>query len=507
MQRAAAAYGLDRRTASIAAVVVVGAIMSILDTTIVNIALETLSRDLAATLSDVQWVATGYLLALAIVIPLTGWASERFGARRVWLTSVALFVGGSVLCGFAWSLESLILFRVLQGFGGGMIMPVGMIVLAQAAGPQRMGRIMSIVGVPMLLAPVFGPALGGLIVDNLSWRWIFFVNVPIGALGLVLGTRLLPTDRGAASRGEAHPRLDARGLALLSPGLGLVVFGLTETSTQGGLGATAAWLPLVAGLALIGAFVAHARRLHDALIDVRLFANRAFASAAGTTFLVAAALFGSLILLPLFFQVARGESALSAGLLQMPQGIGVALAMPFTGLLTDRIGGGKVVLAGLGLLAVATVPLGLLSAGTSLPTIDAILFVRGLGVGATMMPAMAAAYAALDRAAVPRATSALNVIQRIGGSIGTALLAVILQGQIASRLPGAGTGGLEKVRDVSPAVRARAAEPLAAAFGATFWWALGLTLLAALPALVLARQPGPARVDAPPGRPAVLAVD
>src|SRR5947209_4854646 len=267
MRRHVANMGLDRNVAAIAAVVVIGAIMSILDTTIVNIALRTLSRDLHASLDSVQWVATGYLLSLALVIPLTGWASERFGARRVWLVSVALFTAGSVLCGFAWSLGSLVFFRVLQGIGGGMIMPVGMILLAQAAGPQRIGRVMSVIGVPMIMAPVLGPALGGLIVDNLSWRWIFFVNVPIGILGVVMGRRLLP--RGAA---KADPgRLDIRGLALLSPGLALVVFGLSEVATKGGITATEAWLPIVVGIVLVVAFARHALRASNPLIDVRLF--------------------------------------------------------------------------------------------------------------------------------------------------------------------------------------------------------------------------------------------
>src|SRR5690242_17689629 len=273
--------GLERHVFTIAIVVVVGAIMSILDTTIVNIALESLSRDLHASLSGVQWVATGYLLALALVIPLTGWAAERFGARRVWLTSVTLFVIGSMLCGFSWSLDSLIFFRVLQGIGGGMIMPVGMILMAQTAGPQRIGRVMSVIGVPMIMAPVLGPALGGLIVDNLSWRWIFFVNLPIGIVGLVLGRRLLP--KGAA---KVDPgRLDLGGLALLSPGLALVVFGLSEVATKGGLSATEAWLPIVAGLVLVAAFVRHALRAPNPLIDVRLFEDRALATAASTTFL------------------------------------------------------------------------------------------------------------------------------------------------------------------------------------------------------------------------------
>lgn len=212
MQKRANSLGLDSDLLLISAVVVIGAIMSILDTTIVNVALETLGRDLHSSLDDVQWVSTGYLLALAVVIPLTGWTSERFGPRRVWLTSVTLFVLGSVLCGLAWNLESLIAFRVLQGLGGGMVMPVGMILLTQAAGPARVGRTMSIIGVPMLLGPVIGPVLGGLIVDNTSWRWIFFVNVPVGIVALVMGARWLPRVNASENPG----RLDWRGLALLS---------------------------------------------------------------------------------------------------------------------------------------------------------------------------------------------------------------------------------------------------------------------------------------------------
>jgi EmrB/QacA subfamily drug resistance transporter len=357
-----------------------------------------------------------------------------------------------------------------------MIMPVGMIMLAQAAGPQRVGRLMSIVGVPMILAPVIGPALGGVIVDNASWRWIFFVNLPIGLIGMVMGWKLLPRAREAA---HAAGRLDWLGFVLLSPGLAALVFSLAEISTHGGLGSPIASVPLVGGLVLIAAFVMHALRIERPLIDVRLFRERAFSAASATTFLVAMALFGSLIVLPLFFQVARGESALDAGLLQAPQGLGVALAMPFTGVMTDRVGGGKVTLFGLILLSVATIPLAMLSPGTSLLSIGGVLFVRGVGVGATMMPAMAAAYAVLDHAAIPRATSALNVIQRVGGSIGTALLAVVLQNQL---------------------VGARTPAEVAHGFGHTFWWAIGLTALAALPALVLvrvtARVPAQSRVPA-----------
>src|SRR3954452_5598147 len=216
---------MDRALMRIASVVVLGTIMSILDTTIVNVAIETLGRDLGASRSAVQWVSTGSLLALATVIPLPGWSMERFGGRFMWMLSVALFLVGSVLCGLAWSTGSLIVFRVLQGFGGGMIMPVGQAILAQAAGPERMGRIMSVIGVPTLLGPILGPVIGGLIVDNFSWRWIFFVNVPAGLIALTLAWRILPRA-DLSRRGSAV--LDVRGLLLLSPGLACLVYGLSQ---------------------------------------------------------------------------------------------------------------------------------------------------------------------------------------------------------------------------------------------------------------------------------------
>jgi EmrB/QacA subfamily drug resistance transporter len=473
---------LGREVWIVAAVVVVGVIMSILDTTIVNVALETLSRELNAPLSTIQWVSTGYLLALATVIPLTGWMTERFGSKRIWMISVALFGIGSALCGLAWSAESLIFFRVLQGFGGGMIMPVGMALLAQTAGAHRVGRVMSVVGVPMLLGPILGPVIGGLIVDSASWRWIFYVNVPIAAAALVLAARLLKADAGRADAG----RLDWLGLGLLSPGLAGVVFGLSESESHGGFSDPLVWGPIVVGLVLVALFVRHAWRAERPLIDVRLFRDRVFAAASATTFLIGGALFGAMIILPLYYQVARGESALTAGLLMAPQGLGAAAAMPIAGKLTDRLGGGRVAVAGLLILTVGTIPFAFLKSDTSYTLLALLLVLRGLGIGSSMMPSMAAAYASLERAAVPRATSALNVVQRVGGSLGTALLAVILQGQIKDQLGGAGGAGGGTLERLPDNVRVRVAEPLADAFAATFWWAVGMSVLALVPAVVLA---------------------
>jgi EmrB/QacA subfamily drug resistance transporter len=484
---------LGREVWIVAAVVIVGVIMSILDTTIVNVALETLSRELHSPLSTIQWVSAGYLLALAMVIPLTGWLSERFGARRIWMVSVATFGIGSALCGLAWSAGSLIFFRVLQGFGGGMIMPVGMALLAQTAGPSRVGRVMSVVGVPMLLGPILGPVIGGLIVSNVSWRWIFYVNIPIVVLALFLAARLLDPDSGRADAG----RLDWLGFALVSPGLVGIVFGLSEIETQGGIGDPIAFGPIVAGLALVAAFAVHSFRAERPLIDVRLFRGACFSAAAVTTFLLGAALFGAMLVIPLYYQVARGTSALTAGLLMAPQGLGAAAVMPVAGALTDRIGGGRVALAGVLVMAVGTIPFVAVGASTPYALLAVFLVVRGVGLGGAMMPAMAAAYAMLRPSEVPRATSALNAIQRVGGSIGTALLAVVLQHQVTAAIPatGAAGGGLGAIAGAGGA----AAGPLAGAFADTFWWALGLCLVAAIPAAVLARAQRRAAAAQAPG--------
>jgi EmrB/QacA subfamily drug resistance transporter len=457
----------------IAVVVIVGAIMSILDTTIVNVALQTLREDLGASLATIQWVSTGYLLALSTVIPLTGWAAERFGPRRVWMTVVSAFVLTSALCGLAWSAEALIAFRVLQGLAGGMVMPVGMITLAQAAGPQHMGRTMSVVGVPMLLAPVLGPVLGGLIVDNLSWRWIFYVNVPIGLVGLTLAARLLPTGRALGASGDQPPVLDWRGLLMLSPGVAAIVFGLSEYGQHRTLAVAIAWVPMLIGVILVAAFVRHALRVRFPLVEVRLFESRGFAAAAATTFLVGAALFGSMILLPLYYQLARGESPLDSGLLIVPQGLAAAVAMNVSGRLTDRYGGGRVIPFGLFCLAAGTVPFAFAGAHTSYWLLALGLVFRGFGLGGSMMPAMAAAYATLERNQVPRATPMLNVLQRVGGSLGVATFTVILENGIQDR-------------------QAHGQDP-AGAFAHTYVWVVVATLVALVPALILRREEARAR--------------
>jgi EmrB/QacA subfamily drug resistance transporter len=476
---------LDRGLLAIATVVVLGTIMSILDTTIVNIAINHLSSDFDAPLPTIQWVATGYLLALATVIPLTGWAADRFGTKRLYMTSLVLFLAGSALSGMAWSAHSLIAFRVLQGLGGGMIMPAGMTILTQAAGPQRVGRVMSVVGAPMLIGPILGPVLGGWLVDDVSWRWIFYVNIPIGAVALVLASRILKPDKP-----QPRHKLDLLGLLLLSPGLAALVYGLAETGSQGGFEGAKAILPTLAGIALIAAFVWHALRATDPLIDVRLFSRRVPAVSGITMSLFAAAFFGAMLLLPLYYQVARGQSALDAGLLMIPQGVGAALMMPVGGRVVDRTGAARVVLPGLVFVLLGFGTFTQVGADTSYVLLGAASFVSGLGIGLAMMPTMAAAYQTLGHAEVSRATTAFNIVQRGFGALGVALMSVILASQLADRLPGAANAGqgLQAAQSIPPQARAALAPAVADAFGHTYTWAFALIVLAAIPALFLPRS-------------------
>jgi len=462
---AAATDRIESHVWKIAGVVILGMIMSILDTTIVNVALRTLGHDLHSSISQIQWVVTGYLLSLAAVIPVTGWAARRYGARRVYMVSLVLFTVGSGLCAVASTTTTLVLFRVLQGAGGGMIMPVGQLIMAQVAGPQRMGRVMGIVSMPAMLAPILGPVVGGAILQNLHWSWIFLVNLPVGVIAFVAAWRIIPhTESGRAGR------LDVLGLALLSTASSSLVYGLSQLGTNSNLGAAIVVWPIVAGLVLAAIFCWHALRVEHPLLDVRLYANRVFGAASLTTFGLGAALFGAMILVPLYYQEVRHESVIATGLLTGPQGLGMLFAMPLAGRLTQRFGGGRVAIVGVSILALSTIPLAFVGPSTSIVQISVVLLLRGVGIGFSFMPAMTAAFASLRPEQLSDATPQLNVLQRIGGAIGTAVLAVVLQ-RASGHAP-----SLAKLSD---------------AFDAAYWGSLGIAVASLIPCVVLLRAENP----------------
>ena len=495
---------LDRETMVVAAVVLLGAIMSILDTTVINVAIDRLAIDFNASLTTIQWVVTGYTLALASVIPLSGWAADRFGTKRIYLWSLALFMLGSALCAAAWSADSLIAFRVLQGFGGGMIMPAVITIMTRKAGPHRMGRVMGILGVPMLAAPILGPILGGWLVDDVSWRWIFLINIPIGIAAIVLAQIVLDRDEPQ----PAH-RLDWLGMALLSPGLTALIFGLAESSGSDGFAATESWLPIVVGAALITAFFWHSWRSEAPLIDIRTFTHTRAGAAAATFLLFAIAFFGSLLLIPLYYQTVRGASALEAGLLLVPQGLGAMITMPLAGRLTDRYGPNRLPAYGIPLIVIGIAPFAFVTATTSYVLLCGFGFVLGLGMGLSMMPTMTAAMQAVPAAAIARTSTAMNIIRQGGASIGTAVLSVLLSSAIAANLTGtipSGENGFEALHNLPPGAREKASEPLAEAFASTFVWGLVLLAIAFIPALAMAlgKWKAPAVTPSPEGARAVL---
>jgi EmrB/QacA subfamily drug resistance transporter len=461
---------IERHVWVISGVVILGMIMSILDTTIVNVALDRLSTDLHSSISEVQWVVTGYLLALGAVMPVTGWAARRWGAKRVYLVSLVLFTLGSVACGLSSSLVALVVFRILQGVGGGMIMPLAQLIMAQVAGPKRMGRVMGVVSMPAMLAPIFGPVIGGLILQNLHWSWIFFVNGPIGVLAFVLAWRMLPdTDSG-----EAGP-LDRVGLALLPAGAAIGIYGVSKLGTGAALGSAGVLIPIALGIVLSGLFVLHALRIERPLLDVRLYKNKVFAGASLTTFGLGAALFGAMILVPLYYQTVRGYNVIDTGLLNGPQGIGALVAMPIAGRLTERFGGGRIAIVGVLVLSLSTLPLAFVGAHTSVVLISLVLVVRGLSIGFSFMPAMTAAFSVMRPDQLSDATPQLNVVMRLGSAIGVAVLAVVLQ---------------------RASVHAHGAVGLGHAFAHTYWWGLGIAVLSLLPCLLLLRAERPAQTAA-----------
>jgi EmrB/QacA subfamily drug resistance transporter len=381
----------------------------------------------------------------------------------------------------------LILFRVFQGLGGGMLMPLGMTIMTRAAGPHRMGRLMAILGVPMLLGPILGPILGGWLIDNASWHWIFLINVPIGAVALIYAAFALPKDSP-----EPSESFDFLGMLLMSPGLALFLFGVSSIPSEGTASAPRVWVSMLVGAVLMVLFVFHSFRPEHPLLDLRLFKNRNLTVSIITMFLFAAAFFGGLLLVPTYFQEVRGESTLQAGLLVAPQGIGAMITMPIAGSQVDKRPIGRIVPFGLVFILIGMFGLTQLTATTPYPVIIAELFVMGLGMGATMMPLFTSALKTLKAHEVARGSTLLNITQQIASSVGVAIMSVLLTNHLqASKLAGPAMASLHipALADKIPAAAiAKGLEDAANAFADTYWVAWAMVLLTVVPAMFLPRK-------------------
>ncbi|RNI21716.1 MDR family MFS transporter [Flexivirga caeni] len=430
--------------------VLVGGLAVLFDTTIVAVGLHTLATELHTSVATIQWVSTGYLLALGVTIPIAGWAQRVFGSKRLWMIALTFFLIGSVLSSLSWNAGSLITFRVVQGVGGGIMLPLMSTLVMQAAGGRNIGKVMSVVSLPTAVGPVLGPVIGGLILEHLHWSWMFWVNVPFCVAGLVLSAIFLPKDGPVQS-----VRLDLAGLALMAPGLVGVLFGLSNSSKPGAFTRADVLVPLIAGLALLAGFAVRALRGRGpALVDVTLLKHWPLASSSALLFLSGITLYGAMLLLPLYFQQLRGTSVLQAGLLLIPQGIGTLVTRSISGRLSDTMGARWLAIAGFFIVLVGTVPFAFADQHTSEWWLMAALLVRGAGLGIVMVPLMALGFRGLSRQEVPDASIITRIAQQVGGSVGTAVLAAILTGAAAT---------------------ATSAGALSGAFRETFWWAIGFT--------------------------------
>jgi EmrB/QacA subfamily drug resistance transporter len=441
--------------------IIMGTFMVILDNTVVNVALPTLGRVLNSDLGLLQWVIAGYMLAQATVIPLSGWLSDRFGAKRVYLVSLVLFTAGSALCGLAINAEMLVATRVLQGLGGGMLMPIGMAVLYRLTPPERRGSILGLFGLPIMVAPALGPLLSGYLLQYADWRLIFLINLPVGVLALIVGLRVLPRIPAGRTVGA----LDSLGIILGPLGFAALSFGVSQStytgwtalSTLGGVGI---------GLVALVLFVWRELSTSDPVLELRVFRGRDFSLGILTQWTAFAAMFGTFFLIPLYLQQVRGYGALETGLYTLPIAVASAIAMQISGRVFDRVGARIPVLFGMTLIGGAMWLMSRINGGTSGTDLFVPMALMGSGMGSMMMALNTHLLSVAPRDLVGRVTSLTSAMQNVVASLGIATFATILQARIPFHVAEASlaAGGA-----LSPALLADA---MAFAFGDVYRTAL-----------------------------------
>jgi EmrB/QacA subfamily drug resistance transporter len=453
---------------------VIGALAGVFESTILNVALNQLAAALKTDLPTIQWVAAGYMLAMAVVVPVTGWAQNRLGGRRLWLLGIVVFCAGSIGASLAWSAPFLIACRVVQGAATGVMLPVMQNLLVRAAGRAHLGRTMATVGLPIVLGPILGPLIGGAIVTWTTWRWCFWINIPLCFVGFCLAWRRIPRDEPS----KGGPSLDVPGLALVAVGVAAVVYGLSQAGSHASFTQIEVALPGTIGLILIGAFTWRTlRRPRDPLVELRLFRIPSFTAACFVLAVSGFAMYSATLLMPLYYQQVRGSTAVLAGLAIAPQGIGNLLTRTRAGRLTDQIGARPVVIVGVLLTTLATVPFVFADAQTPMWWLMIVLVVRGAGLGALTIPTMSASYVDVPRDQVPSASIITRTVQMIGNSFGAAMAAVLLE---------------RAMRSMGVTTRTAAGTPdpaLAGPFHSTFLWVSIFTVLTLVAASFLNSHP------------------
>ncbi|QUH00964.1 multidrug efflux MFS transporter [Saccharopolyspora erythraea] len=399
---------------------VLGLVMQILDITILNVALATLGREFEVDASTLQWVLTGYMLSLAVFIPSSGWIADRFGSKRTFLLAVVIFTTASVLCGFAGSIWMLIASRVLQGVGGGMLVPVGQAMLFRAFPAHERAKASAVLAIPITVAPALGPMLGGALVEYASWRWIFFINLPVGALTLVFTVLFLEEER----RGRPG-RFDLPGFVLAGAGLATLLYGLDQ-GAQAGWSVPTVWGSLLAAVLLLAGLTWRELSVGEPMLDLRLLRNRLFGTGNALLLCQVASLFGVLFLLPLYLQDVLHVSPFTAGLVLMPQAVAMLLATQVVSRLYGRIGPRRLLLAGFCLEIPVYLCLQLLGTGTPLVAVVVLLALLGISVGILMTPIQTAAFAQVSVAEMGHASSMYNVSRQVATALGTAVFATTL---------------------------------------------------------------------------------
>ncbi|MGI5132607.1 MDR family MFS transporter [Pseudonocardia sp. CA-107938] len=413
-------------------VLVSGMFMSILDTTIVNVAVVDIQRDFGATTDQVQWIATAYTLSEGVVVPVSAWLGLRFGMKRVYTVALVLFAAGSVLCGLAWSLDSLVAFRVVQAIPGGVLPAITLTMVYALVPKDKLGQAMGMYGLGIIFAPALGPVVGGYLVEYVNWRLIFYINLPIGILGALAAVFVLPNFPTAKAG-----RFDWWGFAAIATALGTLLLALEEGSSWGWTSGRIVTLFAVSAISL-ALFVVIELEVDEPLLDVRVFLRWPYTNSLLLISILVAGLFAVVFYLPLFLQQAQGLGAFDAGLVLLPQALAMAVVMPIAGLLYDKIGPRWPAVVGLMITALGTYLLHDITIDTSRSTIVWLLVLRAVGLGLAMMPIMTGGVAAVPERLVAAASAYNNVVQRAAQAFGLAVLTAFMTGWQASLISGRG---------------------------------------------------------------------